>query len=105
VKEEAGRAERREDGDDRTGGPSEALMTTTKSAATSTPPRRRMPRATPGRVAAVVLAALVALFVAQNRDSVSIRLFTFELSAPLWLTLTVIALLGLVTGFLLSRKR
>ncbi len=53
----------------------------------------------------LVVAALIALFIVQNRDTVKIHLFTLSVSAPLWLLLVVMVALGMLIGFLLSRRR
>jgi uncharacterized integral membrane protein len=53
----------------------------------------------------LVVAALVVLFIVQNRDIVKIQLFTLSLSAPLWLLLVVMVALGALIGFLLTRRR
>lgn len=59
----------------------------------------------PRRIVALIAAALVILFVVQNRDRVSMHLFTIAISAPLWTALVVVAALGLVCGYLLKRGR
>jgi len=65
--------------------------------------RRR--RITPRRTIALIVAALVAIFIAQNRDQIAIHLFTITLMSPLWLLLVVVVLLGGIIGFLLGRRR
>ncbi|HXV93722.1 MAG TPA: lipopolysaccharide assembly protein LapA domain-containing protein [Pseudonocardia sp.] len=69
------------------------------------PPVERGRRITARQIAAIVIAVLVVVFIVQNRDRVRIELFTLTLSAPLWLLLTVMALLGLIVGLLLGRRR
>jgi uncharacterized integral membrane protein len=59
----------------------------------------------PGQVAALAVAALLLLFVVQNRDPVRIELFTIDVSAPLWIILVVVAALGVLVGHLLTRRR
>ena len=44
-------------------------------------------------------------FIAQNREPVTISLLAVRLSAPQWLTLTVLFLAGVATGFLLRGRK
>ncbi|GAA1208979.1 lipopolysaccharide assembly protein LapA domain-containing protein [Prauserella alba] len=67
-------------------------------------PHRRF-RIGPRQIAALIVAVLVVLFVGQNRDTVDMHLFTIVVSAPLWTALVVVAALGALAGFLLTRKR
>lgn len=46
----------------------------------------------------LVLVVIAVLFIAQNRQSVSIDLFWASLSAPLWLVMVLLLLVGLVAG-------
>lgn len=59
----------------------------------------------PAWVLAAVLALVTVLFIAQNRDRVSIHLFTATVSAPLWLLLTITVLVGAAVGALLRARR
>ncbi|MBB3664889.1 MULTISPECIES: LapA family protein [Prauserella salsuginis group] len=59
----------------------------------------------PRQVVALLVAVVVVLFVVQNRDVVDMHLFTIVVSAPLWTALVVVAALGALAGFLLTRKR
>jgi uncharacterized integral membrane protein len=52
----------------------------------------------------LLVAALIVLFIVQNRDTVKIQLFTLTMSAPLWLLLVVMVALGALIGFLLARR-
>ena len=54
---------------------------------------------------ALVLVVLAAVFVAQNRAQTPVTLFWIRVTSPLWLLLTVIAVVGLVIGLLLGRRR
>ena len=54
---------------------------------------------------ASVLALVAVVFIAQNRDRVSIHLFTATFSAPLWLLLTITVLVGAAVGALLRTRR
>jgi len=53
----------------------------------------------------VVVLVLVVVFVAQNRDDVSIRFFWATVTSPLWLVLSLIFLLGVLAGAYRSRRR
>lgn len=66
---------------------------------------RRVPPVSPRLVIAVVLALLLVVFVAQNRDETSIEILLIDVSAPLWLILTFVAVLGATVGSLLTRRR
>lgn len=68
-------------------------------------PARPPRRITSHQIAALVVAALVVIFIAQNRDPVRIQLFTATLTAPLWLLLVVMVGLGVIVGLLLVRRR
>jgi uncharacterized integral membrane protein len=72
-------------------------------AASSEKPVRRGPR--PPVVMALVLALVAIVFIAQNRDRVSINLLWATLSAPQWLLLTFTALIGVAVGGLLRGRR
>lgn len=77
----------------------------------STPPqsdqnsRHASPVVTSGRVVAVLLAVVAIVFIAQNRDRVTVNLFTIDVTAPVWLILTVMVVLGLAVGALLRGRR
>lgn len=58
-----------------------------------------------GLLGALVLVLLAVVFIAQNRDPVSIHLFWLHLSAPQWFLLTVTALVGVAVGALLKGRR
>ncbi|WP_249522397.1 lipopolysaccharide assembly protein LapA domain-containing protein [Modestobacter marinus] len=59
----------------------------------------------PAWVLAAVLALLTVVFIAQNRDRVSIHLFTATVPAPLWLLLTITVLVGAAVGALVRTRR
>lgn len=69
----------------------------------TTPPghRKRVPTRL---IIGLLVAALIVLFIVQNRDTVKIQLFTLTMSAPLWLLLVVMVALGALIGFLLARR-
>jgi uncharacterized integral membrane protein len=52
----------------------------------------------------LLLIAVVVVFVAQNRGPVSIALLAVSISAPLWLTLSITFLIGLVAGVARTRR-
>jgi uncharacterized integral membrane protein len=56
-------------------------------------------------VLALVLVVLVVVFIAQNRDRVQISFFTVDVSAPTWLLLAIMTLIGVAVGALLGRGR
>jgi lipopolysaccharide assembly protein A len=62
-------------------------------------------RISPRLVIALVVMALVAIFIAQNRDTVRIQLFAISLTSPLWLLLVVMVVIGVLFGYLLGRRR
>jgi uncharacterized integral membrane protein len=60
---------------------------------------------TPRRIIAVVLLFLAVLFVVQNRDDVTLQFLGVAVTARLWLTSTVLLLLGVAIGVLGSSRR
>ena len=66
---------------------------------------RQLPAVTAGRLVALGLATLAVVFIAQNRDRVRISLFTIDVTAPIWLILTVMVLVGMAVGVLLRGRR
>lgn len=80
-------------------------MTTGSGTAGAPSSGRRLPPVSPRQVIAVLVALLVVVFVAQNRDGTSIEILSIDVSAPLWLILTVMVLLGAVIGSLMTRRR
>jgi uncharacterized integral membrane protein len=54
---------------------------------------------------ALVLALAVVVFIAQNREEVSVHLLWATLSAPQWLLLSLTALIGAAVGALLRWRR
>lgn len=51
----------------------------------------------------VVLVVLGVVFVLQNRDRTTISFLWWNLSAPLWLTLTTVIVLAVLAGWMLGR--
>lgn len=62
---------------------------------------RKRSRFGPRQVFALVVVAAVVVFVVQNRDEVRVYLFTATLSAPLWLLLAIMTVVGILVGLLL----
>jgi uncharacterized integral membrane protein len=54
---------------------------------------------------ALVIAVVTVAFIVQNRGRVSINLFTINVSAPVWLVLTIMVLIGMGLGALLRGRR
>ena len=57
------------------------------------------------QVVALLIILLLAVFIGQNRETVDIELFMIDIVAPLWITLSVVTVLGLVIGLLVRRRR
>jgi putative membrane protein len=53
----------------------------------------------------IVLVALAAIFVAQNRDRHPIHVLWVTVESPTWFVLAVIFAVGVATGLLLRRRR
>ncbi len=54
---------------------------------------------------AVILVALAAIFVAQNRDRVGVHVLWVTVESPMWFILVIIFVMGLLIGLLLRRRR
>ena len=54
---------------------------------------------------ALILVALAALFVAQNRDQVRVHVLWVTVESPMWAILVIIFVVGLLIGQLLRRRR
>jgi lipopolysaccharide assembly protein A len=79
----------------------------TKEARMSTPSEEHnaFARFVQERWLSLVLIVIAVLFIVQNRQSVSIVLFWADLSAPLWLVMALIFLVGLVAGGARTKRR
>lgn len=55
--------------------------------------------------AAIVLVALAAVFIGQNRDRQEVRLLWITVGSPMWLLLAAMLVVGIVVGLLLHRRR
>jgi uncharacterized integral membrane protein len=56
-------------------------------------------------VAGIIVALLVALFIAVNRDETEISFIVIDRTTALWIALTVAAAGGFLAGFLIGRHR
>ncbi len=54
---------------------------------------------------ALILVALAAIFIAQNRETANIHILWITLAAPMWLIFTALLLVGTLVGLLLRRRR
>jgi len=54
---------------------------------------------------AIVVVALAAIFIAQNREHHPVHLLWITVESPAWLMLTVIFMAGALVGLLLRRRR
>lgn len=54
---------------------------------------------------ALILVALAGLFIAQNRDRVRVHLLWITVESPMWFTLVIIFVMGVLIGLLLRRRR
>lgn len=63
-------------------------------------------RAVPASVwVGLVITALMVTFIVQNRTTVSIYLLVAAVSAPMWATLLITWLIGVLVGLLLAWRR
>ncbi|MFI7617631.1 lipopolysaccharide assembly protein LapA domain-containing protein [Nonomuraea terrae] len=61
--------------------------------------------AVPPRVwLAIVLVVLTVVFILQNRQDVVIQLFMIVVTAPLWITLVVCTVIGILIGALAGHR-
>ena len=65
---------------------------------------RSFPEVSPRTIVALVLAVLVLVFVALNRDETEISFVVFTATTPVWIALGVAAAGGFAAGFLLGRR-
>jgi putative membrane protein len=54
---------------------------------------------------ALVLVALAAIFIAQNRDRANIHILWITVAAPIWVIFTSLLAVGILVGLLLRRRR
>jgi uncharacterized integral membrane protein len=79
-------------------------MSSTSPSAPSAKKRPR-PAVRPGQVIAAVIVVVAMVFIVQNRDRVRVNLFAIDVTAPVWLLLTIMVLLGMAVGALLRGRR
>ena len=56
-------------------------------------------------IGGIVVAVLVIIFIAINRDQTEVSFVFFTATLSLWVALSIAAIGGLVAGFLIGRKR
>jgi LPXTG-motif cell wall-anchored protein len=54
---------------------------------------------------ALILVALAAIFIAQNRDRANIHILWVTVAAPIWFIFTGLLVVGVLVGLLLRRRR
>jgi lipopolysaccharide assembly protein A len=54
---------------------------------------------------AILLVALAAVFIGQNRDRQRVHVLWITVESPMWLLLTAMLAVGIVVGLLLHRRR
>lgn len=54
---------------------------------------------------AIILVALAGIFIAQNRAQPTVNILWISVSAPMWLLLSAMLVVGIVVGLLLHRRR
>ena len=54
---------------------------------------------------ALILVALAAIFIAQNRDRANIHILWVTVAAPIWFIFTGLLVVGILVGLLLRRRR
>jgi putative membrane protein len=68
-------------------------------------PRGRVRRFALRYWVALVLVALAAIFIAQNRDRANIHVLWITVAAPIWFIFTGLLVVGILIGLLLRRRR
>lgn len=56
-------------------------------------------------IGGIVIAVLVVVFIAINRDQTSVSFIFFTADVALWVALAIAAAGGFIAGFLIGRKR
>jgi lipopolysaccharide assembly protein A len=69
------------------------------------PPKRARRRIAVRYWIALILVALAAIFIAQNRDQPRVHILWITVQAPMWFILTVMLAVGILVGLLLRRRR
>jgi uncharacterized integral membrane protein len=70
-----------------------------------TPPKRGRRRVPFRFWVALILVALAAVFIAQNRDRPQVHILWITVESPMWFILTVMLAVGILIGLLLRRRR
>jgi uncharacterized integral membrane protein len=60
---------------------------------------------TPRLIGIIVLVVAVGAFIVQNTQSVDLSWLVFSFSAPLWIMLLIVGVVGVAIGWLLRRSR
>ncbi len=53
----------------------------------------------------IAVAVLAVVFILQNRATVTIQFLTVSIASPQWLTMGIVFAMGLLSGWLVSRRR
>lgn len=61
--------------------------------------------ATPGRIIAIVIAALTLVFLVQNSEPANVNLLFLKVSWPLWVVMAICIVLGMAIEWFWSRAR
>ena len=56
-------------------------------------------------IGGIIIAVIVIVFIAINRDQTEVNFLFFSAQIALWVALTIAAVVGLFAGFLIGRKR
>ena len=56
-------------------------------------------------IGGIIVAVLVIVFIAINRDPAEVSFLFFSVTMSLWIALTIAAVGGLIAGFLIGRKK
>ena len=77
------------------------------SRSTENRPEKRnfLARLTPLNWVSIVLVILAVIFIVQNRGTASVDLLWLTVAAPQWLTISIVFLIGWLSGYLSSRRR
>jgi putative membrane protein len=69
-------------------------------------PSKRRGRRVPFRFwVALILVALAAIFIAQNRERPQVHILWITVESPMWFILAVMLAVGILVGLLLRRRR
>lgn len=72
---------------------------------TTEQPARRRAGLSNRAVGALAVTGLLVLWIAVNRDSVAVSFVVVSAEVPLWVALSIAAVLGAAAGFLAARRR